>query len=292
MKRILSLFFVISLFSYAYSFAEDKDIVIRVVCPTNQEGGNGFEKIIRLKSEDVKRLHKEDKHISRKLNDKAIVVNSKDIDDLDEKILNEELKSIEKKKDRYRYSAERVRRFRVDDGYEGESSSVDDEIDKLLMEEEEPIKNKKANKPKRKPAPNPEPKVPKQITTIFDDPNRPKCETSDCDYLVQYDIYKKVMEYKDLLELTKKQISLIEVYHIELLNKSKKIKEEIDRLQKQLDNMVLQPVRPRVEEIKVLLIRIAKQKLNLSVLNIKEALIIKKVLTPKQWKMLVKLIKQ
>jgi hypothetical protein len=299
MRKILALFLISSLWFNLYAFAEEKDIVIRVVCPDNK---TEFEKIIRLKSEDVKKLHKEDKNISKKLNDKAIVVRSDAVDNLDEKILNEELKNIENKKDKYKYQLERkkVKKFRVDDGYSPPTTSTaDDEIDRILNE----TKSKEVNKaesttstPARKKTStstnttvSEEPKFPTKIS-VFADENQPT--KNDCDYLVYYNIYNKVIQYKDILELSKKQVSLIEVYHLELKEKAQKIKKDIKYLEKRLDNMVLQPVRPRVEDIKVLLIKIAKLKVNLAVLNIKEALIIKKILTPKQWKTLIKLIKK
>ncbi len=298
MRKILATFLTFYLIFSSNLFAEEKDIIIRVVCPDNK---TEFEKIIKLKSEDVKKLHKEDKNISKKLNDKTIVVRSDAVDNLDERILNEELKEIEMKKDKYKYQLEekKVKKFRVDDGYSTQTTTTaDDEIDKILKETNKP---KKEKKPKPSTSTNgktetynntivsEEPKLPANIN-VFEEENQPK--KTDCDYLVYYNIYNKVIQYKDILELSKKQVSLIEVYHLELKAKAQKIKKDIRYLEKKLDNMVLQPVRPRVEDIKVLLIKIAKLKVNLAVLNIKEALIIKKILTPKQWKTLIKLIRK
>jgi len=312
--------FIIGLASALFMFgsvhsAEEKDIVIKVVCPAN---GNGteLEKIIKIKSTDVKKLKSEDKKISQKLNNKAIVVKSDILDDLDERILNRELEMIKRKSKEYKPKS----RFRVDDGYtdyeekekektkykktEEETSSVDEEIERILSEDDEPEERKPKKKKKvikeddideileetKKEKGIIDIEEPKDEIVVYKKKDAEMCIGKDCEYLVYYDIYNKVMKYKDLLELDKNQLSLIEVYHLNILNKSERIRQQIKELENELKRMVLQPVRPRVEDVKILLVKLAKLKANLSVLNIKEVLIIKKILKPKQWKTLVKLM--
>jgi len=318
MRKLIFTGLASAIFMFGFSFsnaAEEKDIIIKVVCPANGSGGQ-LEKIIKIKSTDVKKLKSEDKKISQKLNNKVIVVRSDIIDDLDERILNRELEMIKKKSRRYQPKA----KFRIDDGqtdYEEErkrknkpvdteTSSVDEEIERILAEEDEPEERKPQQPRKREVQQEDEVdeileetrrekgiidiEEPKDEIVVYKKKDAEVCIGENCEYLVYYDLYSKVIKYKDLLELDKNQLSLIEVYHLNILNKSEKIRQQIKKLEDELKKVVFQPVRPRVEDVRILLIKLAKLKTSLSVLNIKEALIIKKILKPKQWKTLVKLM--
>ena len=277
-----------------FSFAEDKDIVIRVVCPANN--GEGKEKVIRLKTDDINKLKKQDKEIENKFKKRPIAVKSQDVDDLDEKMLDEELKQLEKKKNQAK------KKFNVDDN--SENFGKEDDIDDILDERPKP-------KPKPKPAtkvatsdiddeeddldlldeeeedirPKPKPKPKPAVVS------NPKKVCHD-DFIVYYDAYEKVMKYRNMLGLTKKQLALIQYNHNENLKKMAPIKREINRLKKKLDILIFRSDEPDVEDIKNTMIELATQKLNLSILNVKETILIKKQLTDRQWRILLELMKK
>ena len=96
------------------------------------------------------------------------------------------------------------------------------------------------------------------------------------------DIYQLVMKNKDLLNLTPDQERLIEAKHMDIVIKKRIYMGKIDALEKRFRETVFND-NNEPQELKTLILKLAKLKAELSLLEIKEAIIIKGILNPSQW---------